>query len=209
MQVARVRRRAEPRNSYGGRLLRALAAHWLDRNPLRRTIDRIEVVAMLVLVVVFLAVAPVAATAASDWGWQGATAAARLERATWHPVPAVVVRGVPPPSSSYGEGYRTRAPVRWTRHGTAYAGLAEVAAGTPTGATVRIWTSESGTQTGPPLTSSQIAHQAALAGVLTVGGFALLVIVSALVIRRILDSRRMAAWDAGWSATGPQWCEYR
>ncbi|MGA2827700.1 MAG: hypothetical protein ABSF03_16500 [Streptosporangiaceae bacterium] len=52
-------------------------------------------------------------------------------------------------------------------------------------------------------------RQAALAGVLAVAGLTLLVIVSALVIRRILDRRRMAAWDAEWSATGPPWCNYR
>ena len=46
----------------------------------------------------------------------------------------------------------------------------------------------------------------ALAGVLAVAGLAVMVIVSALVIRRILDRRRMAGWDTEWSATGPQWC---
>ena len=63
--------------------------------------------------------------------------------------------------------------------------------------------------TGLPLNPSQIAHQGALAGVLAVAGLAVLVIVSALVIRRILDCRRMAWWDTEWSATGPQWCKYR
>ncbi len=38
---------------------------------------------------------------------------------------------------------------------------------------------------------------------------ALLLIVFVLVIRRILDGRRIAGWDAEWSATGPQWCNYR
>jgi len=52
-------------------------------------------------------------------------------------------------------------------------------------------------------------HQATLGGVLAVAGLTLLVIVSALAIRRTLDRRRMAAWDAEWSATGPHWCNYR
>ena len=92
---ARVRRRAEPRNSHGGRLRGALAARWPDRNPLRRPIDRIEVVAMIMLVVAFLAGAPFTAAATSTWARHGAEAAARLERATWHPVAAVVLRGAP------------------------------------------------------------------------------------------------------------------
>jgi hypothetical protein len=99
--------------------------------------------------------------------------------------------------------------VRWTLNGTAHAGLVEAAPGTPTGATVRVWTSPSGEQTRHPLSPSQITHQAALAGVMSVAGLAFLLIVSAVVIRRILDRRRMAGWDAEWSATGPQWCNYR
>jgi hypothetical protein len=70
-------------------------------------------------------------------------------------------------------------------------GTVKVAAGTPAGTTVRIWTSQSGQQTGPPLDPSQIAHQGALAGVLAVAGLAVPLIVSALAIRRILDCRRM------------------
>jgi len=38
---------------------------------------------------------------------------------------------------------------------------------------------------------------------------ALLLTVFVPVIRRILDCRRMAGWDTEWSATGPQWCNYR
>jgi hypothetical protein len=186
-----------------------LTARWPGRHPLRRAIDRIEVMAMIALVAAFLSGAPFAATATSKWAGQDAAAAARVERASRHPVAAVVVRGVPAPSSPYGAAYLTRVPVRWALDGTPHTGTIEAAAGTQTGATVRIWTSRSGEQTTPPLGPAQIIHQAALAGVLAVANLTLLVIVSALVIRRILDRRRMAAWDAEWSATGPQWCNYR
>ena len=178
------------------------------RNPLRRRVDRIEVALMIALVAVFLVGAPFAGMVASDWARHGAAAASRLERATWHPVAAVVERGVPPQSNPLGAAYPTNVAVRWTLDGVMHTGTVKAAAGTPAGATVRIWTSRSGQQTAPPLDASQIAHQGALAGVLAVAGLALLVIVSALVIRRILDCRRMAAWDTEWSATGPQWCDY-
>ena len=46
--------------------------------------------------------------------------------------------------------------------------------------------------------------QAAITAMLAVTGQTLLLIVSALIIRRILDRRRMAAWDAERSATGAQ-----
>jgi hypothetical protein len=47
-----------------------------------------------------------------------------------------------------------------------------------------------------------------LAGLTAALGLALLLTVSAVVIRRLLNRRRMAAWDAEWSATGPQRCNY-
>ena len=53
-------------------------------------------------------------------------------------------------------------------------------------------------------TAGTAAHRRALTGRWP---SRLLLIVSALVIRRILDRSRMAAWDAEWSATGPQWCK--
>jgi len=45
--------------------------------------------------------------------------------------------------------------------------------------------------------------------VLAVAALTALLIVSALVIRRIIDRGRMAAWDAEWSAAGPQWSDWR
>ena len=77
------------------------------------------------------------------------------------------------------------------------------------GGTVTIWTSRSGRQTGPPLTPSQIVDQAAITAMLAVTGQTLLLIVSAPIIRRILDRRKMAAWDAERSATGPHWSRWR
>ena len=55
----------------------------------------------------------------------------------------------------------------------------------------------------------QAGHQAFFAGLLAVLGFSLLLGVTALVIRRMLQRRRMAAWDAEWRATGPLWSNYR
>ena len=121
----------------------------------------------------------------------------------------MVQRGVPQALNPDGAGYITMVPVRWTLDGVAHTGTVKAPAGTPAGTTVTIWTGPSGEQVGPPLAASQVAHQATLAGVLAVTVLAVTIIVSALVIRWILDRRRMAAWDAEWSATGPHWCNYR
>jgi hypothetical protein len=78
-----------------------------------------------------------------------------------------------------------------------------------TGTTVTVWTGRSGQLTEAPLGHAQIVHQAFFAALLAVLGFSLLLAITALVIRRILQRRRMAAWDAEWRATGPSWSNYR
>jgi hypothetical protein len=104
-------------------------ARWPGRHPLRRTIDRIEVMAMIALAVAFLSAAPFAAIVTSTWAGQDAAAAARVEQARAYPVAAVIVRGVPWPSNPYA-AYLTKVPVRWTLDGTLHTGTIQAAAGT-------------------------------------------------------------------------------
>jgi hypothetical protein len=111
------------------------------------------------------------------------------------------------PGEPYGAANLAHVPARWTTpDGAVRTGSVTVAAGTPAGATATVWTSAQGVPTGPPLNTAQISRQAVLAGLTAVLGLALLLAVSAIVIRRLLNRRRMAGWDAEWSATGPHWC---
>ncbi len=183
---------------------------WPDHNPLRRSLDRAEAVVLAAVIAVFLVGAPIAAFGTGQWAEHGAAAAARAERAAWHPVRAVILDSVRRPSGNpYGAANLARVPARWrTREGAVRTGIVMVPAGTPAGATATIWTSAQGVPTGPPLNAAQISRQAVLAGLTAVLGLALLLTVSAIVIRRLLNRRRMTAWDAEWSATGPQWCNY-
>jgi hypothetical protein len=182
-----------------------------DRNPLRRPVDRFESMLVLGLLAVFLVATPLIAFGVGRWAWDGATSTARTEQAAWHRVTAVVLEGVPAPKNDpYGAIYLAQVPVRWiARDGTSHTGRVAAAAGLRTGAKVTVWTSPSGQLTGPPLGRAQIAHQAAFAGLLAVLGFSILLSVTALVTRRMLQRRRMAAWDAEWRATGPSWSNYR
>jgi hypothetical protein len=181
-----------------------------DHNPLRRGVDRAESRLIAALIVFFLLGAPLVALAAFQARWHGAAVAARQEKADWRQVPAVLLRGVPPlPSNVYGPIQLTPIPARWKApDGTAQSGTVMADFGTRAGGTVTIWTSQSGRQTGPPLTRSQIVGQAMVAAALTVTAQALLLIVSALIIRQILNRRRMAAWDAEWTTTGPRWSRW-
>ncbi len=184
---------------------------WPDHNPLRRSLDRVEAVVLAAVIAMFLVGAPIAAFATGQWAARGAAAAARAERAAGYPVRAVILHGVPRPSDNpYGAVYLVHVPARWTtQDGAVRTGIVTAAAGTPAGATVTIWTSAQGVPTGAPLNAAQISRQTVLVGLMAVLCLAVLLTVSAFVIRRLLNRRRMAGWDAEWSATGPQWCNYQ
>ncbi len=181
-----------------------------DRNPLRRPVDRIEAMAVLALVAVSLIVTPLIAFGVGRWSWDNGVAIAHAEQTSWHKVSATVLQGVPRPQDDpYGAIYLTRIPVRWIAAGAPHTGTITTAAGVRTGATLTVWTGPDGQLTDAPLARAQIVHQAFFAGLLAVLGFSLSLGVTAFVIRRILQRRRMAAWDAEWRATGPLWSNYR
>ncbi|HYZ53881.1 MAG TPA: hypothetical protein VE733_10360 [Streptosporangiaceae bacterium] len=191
-----------------GRVLRGL---WPDRNPLRRTIDRLESAVIAGLMVAFLAGAPLAAITVGQWAYSGAVRAERVENAAWHPVTAVVLQGVPrSPANPYGAADVAQVPASWTApDGTRHTGNITVATGTAKGATATIWTDRSGVQTGPPLGPAQVTDRAALAGALAVFGIAFLLMATGALIHRALDRRRLAAWDAEWDVAGPHWTNHR
>jgi hypothetical protein len=74
-----------------------------------------------------------------------------------------------------------------------------------TGTVLRIWVDSSGRLTSTPLQYREIERQAAVAAVLTSAGLALVLFGAAALVRRTLNRRRLAAWDAAWQATGPRW----
>ena len=182
-----------------------------DHNPLRRPVDRLESMLTVGLIVLFLVATPLLAFGVGHWAWQNAAATARTEQAAWHQVSAVVLQGVPAPKNDpYGAIYLAQIPVRWTgQDGAAHTGKVAAESGVRTGARVTVWTGADGQLTGPPLGRSQLEHQAAFAGLMAVLGFSLLLGVTALVTRQLLQRRRIAAWDAEWRATGPLWSNYR
>ena len=79
----------------GTRAARAVRGLWPDRNPLRRTMDRVEAMIMGGLVVAFLAGAPLAAVAAGHVAYDVGSRTAHAQQATWRQVPAVLAATVP------------------------------------------------------------------------------------------------------------------
>jgi hypothetical protein len=185
-----------------GRAARAARGLWPDRNPLRRTLDRVEGAIVSGLVVAFLAGAPVAAVAAGHAAFSAAARTAYAQR-SWHQTPAVLLASAP---ASWDSKYGSSVRVRWAAPGgTRRAGTVPVPWGAQAGSTVMVWVDASGRLTGPPLRLSQARSQAVLAAVLAPIVLGLLLLCVGGLAHLALGRRRMAAWDFDWQITEPQW----
>jgi hypothetical protein len=118
--------------------------------------------------------------------------------------------GAAPVLSSYGSAANFAVEARWRApDGRVRTGELLVTATTAAGHSARIWVDRTGRLTGPPLGRDQVTGRAQLAVGVAVGGLAVLLITAAWLVRRGIDRRRMAAWDADWLANGPRWSPRR
>ncbi|HXZ72862.1 MAG TPA: hypothetical protein VEH31_18595 [Streptosporangiaceae bacterium] len=185
---------------------RAVRGLWPDRNPLRRTIDRVEAGVAAGLAAAFLAGAPLAAVAAGHYAYSYASRTAASERGAWHEVPARLDTTVP--ASGYGDLATVRA--SWTSpDGGRRTGVVPAPTSAAPGGTVMVWVDEAGRLTGAPLQPRQVRGQAMLAAICAPMVVGLAVLCVALIAHGALEKRRLAAWDAQWRATGPQWTRHR
>jgi hypothetical protein len=197
-------RRTRPRKTRFGRLWRGL---WPDHNPLRRASDRVEAAVAAGLLAAFLISAPLLAFVAGQHAYRMSLHAELAQRATWRPVPAVLLASAPVPAVCWcAVLVKPLAPARWTApDGTERTGRVLAPPGARSGSTLRVWVSRSGALTGPPLTSSQVVSRAALAAVTASMAVGIVLLGAGALTRWTLDRRRLAAWDAEWRATGPHW----
>lgn len=184
---------------------------WPDRNPLRRATDRVEAALAVALIVVFVAVAPLLSLAAWHWAADAGHRAAAAQQATSHQVSAVTLKSAPPPVfGAEPASLVATVPARWVAPGGAvHTGTVAVAGGMRAGSKVTVWLNKAGQLTSPPLQPAQVNAQAAQAAAGAPFGLVLLLGGIWLVIRRALNRRRLAAWEAGWAAFGPRWTRRR
>ncbi|HXZ76003.1 MAG TPA: hypothetical protein VEH31_34745, partial [Streptosporangiaceae bacterium] len=120
----------------------AVRGLWPDRNPLRRTVDRVEAVIVGGLAVAFLAGAPLTAVAAWHAAYSMGSRSARTQQAAWRQVPAVPLTTVP--ASGYGQ-YEATVRARWTTpDGTRHTGTIPVPLGATAGRPVLVWVDAAG-----------------------------------------------------------------
>lgn len=190
-----------------GAWLPRLVRRWRpDGNPLRRTSDRMEAALLAILIAAFLCGAPLAGIAA---GRAAAASSMRAEHAQagWHQVAAVLLQQAPGKSDPLFQApLEPMVPARWKApDGTLRTGEIYAPKGAAAGSTVFVWTDRSGRLTALPLQRGAVVEDVALAASLATMAVAVVLAVLGLLTRWVLDRRRLAAWDARWRATGPQW----
>jgi hypothetical protein len=73
------------------------------------------------------------------------------------------------------------------------------------GRTVRLWVNTTGSPTGPPMNHRQVVANEVTAAAAASATLGIMLLFLAWAGRRVLDRRRLAAWEAAWAAVGPQW----
>jgi hypothetical protein len=182
--------------------MRACRGLWPNRNPLRRTLDRVEAAVVGGLVIAFLAGAPTAALAAGHIASSISSRTAHAEQAAWHRVPARLLLAATPAAGYHYD----QVPAWWASpDGAWHVDFVSAPSGTSAGGTVMVWVDAAGRLTGPPLQPRQIWVRTILAAALAPVVLGFILVCVGWVAYRVLDRRRLAAWAAEWRATGPQW----
>ena len=192
----------------------ARLARWLgiDRNPLRRGIDRVEAALRLVMILLAVVAVPAAAVAAGRWADHYGLHQAQAQRAANHQVTAVLLEdapaaGLPNPYTNVRTSWvsaRYQPPGQPPRTGEVLA-----MTGALKGSTVRTWIDPSGAVTDPPLSHRIIVGNVWVAVMSTCLMSWLLLLAAGVLVRRVLDRRRLRAWEAEWRASGPLWSGHR
>ncbi len=201
--------------------------HWLgrtvrgmrpDRNPLRRGTDRIETCLLAGLLAAAAAAAPLAAHAASGAAYSAALQARQQQLAGRYQVEAVLVRNVGPISGSSaaagtiaaGVALTVPAQASWTSvRGARRSGAVPAQAGSRSGTAVPVWTDQNGYLVSPPLTMAGVAGAGDAAASGAVTGITVAWAAATAATRLLLGRRRIAAWEADWSVTAPEWNRQR
>jgi hypothetical protein len=184
----------------------ALRRFTLGSGPLKRTSDRVQFLARVLLVCSLAGAVPVALVVASLAHEQAVTevAAQSLER---HQVdaelladPTVTTHGSDdiPPSS--------RAPVVWSGPaGEERTGDATVSLSARVGSTVPVWVDQDGDRTTRPLDAGDAVARAVAAGAVAYLWTSTFAAGVYLASRAALDRGRLRRWAADWAVVEPKW----
>jgi len=178
----------------------------VDRNPLRRPIDRVEAWLAPIGIVVFLILCPVLFLVLGMLVRADNAAVARAER-SWQPVTARLLQSTPGPQfSDHGSNTWTEwTRASWTFDGRHYTGQVPAPASSSAGSSETIWLNHGGHVQLPPMSTAQVNDWVTGETLLAVGALALAMFVAVWLTRRLLERRRIASWELDWLMVEPRW----
>jgi hypothetical protein len=185
---------------------RALRSFTLGSGPLKRTSDRIQVLARVLLACGLATAIPVALVVASVTHTQ-VVAEARAQSLARHQVDAhLVADPVVATSGSDDVPPTSRAPAVWSGpSGAEHTGALVVPAGARAGSTVGVWVDRDGELTTRPLDRGAAVSRAVA---MAVGTYLCLSSLAAglyLAVGAALDRGRLRRWAAEWAVIEPEW----
>jgi hypothetical protein len=171
-----------------------------DGNALRRRTDRTETAVIMLITIVFLAVAPLAARLGSDLAYRGVNGARQVQAVVLSSPPGLSVEPYGGQTSLYA---RARWPVPAGGHRT---GQISAPTGAMAGSKVTVWIDAQGSPILPP---GQLAASKTAAACLAVFIAFAVAAVACRAVRGVMLRRRLAAWEAEWRAVEPRWTTRR
>lgn len=191
-------------------LSRAIRGARLDRNPLRRGIDRAETCLLAGLFIALAGGTPFAAHAVSSASYTGALHARQAQLASRHEVLAELTANATP-VNGYSLTSSVLTEAAWTSAaGVHRSGQVPAEPGSLKGTDVAVWADDaSGNLDSPPLTMAEAAGQADVAMVSVIVGIGLIYAAGTGAIVGGMYRRRMAAWEADWLVTARVWNRQR
>jgi hypothetical protein len=148
----------------------------LDGNPLRPRSDKIAVCLGALLLAAFLIGAPMLSAAAIGWAGHAGAAGQQAEH-TGHRLPALRPTGTSARTVFAGEAF----------------GYSRILAG------------QAAPEGRPRTGHLAVMAREATAAIVVTATLGILVWCLARAGRRVLDRRRLAAWEAAWAVVGPSW----
>jgi hypothetical protein len=178
----------------------------LGSGPLKRSTDRIQVMARVLLVLTVLIAVPIALAVGTATG-SSLRSVADAQAASRHQVDATLVEEpVVPLNSSEHVALTTEVAATWIDATGAFRdGVVRAPVDADVGSTVVVWIDDSGDVTAAPMAGSQVVGQVVLASLATFAGISMTASVGYLVLRRLLERSRMRRWAEGWATVEPVW----
>jgi len=178
------------------------------RNELRRTSDRVEALVTFVLVMTGLMAGPLITWWVALQAYEEDQRAGAWDRQHRFAVVAVLLEDAASASAAATdapEAPTVPARITWAGpDGVPRTGILPVAAGLGAGSGVPIWVDEHGAVVAPPVRRNPVMR-AVVVAMLIAGGVTVAIARVHRVVVRLLDRRRLRAWQAEWLAVEPGW----